>query len=42
MIRNNELTRLDFPDPVLPTMPTFDPAGIERSIFLRTNGRSGR
>lgn len=33
-VRSNE----DFPEPVRPTMPIFEPWGMERFILLRTRG----
>lgn len=34
--------RVDFPAPVLPTMPTLSPALISRLIFLSVKGRPSR
>ena len=40
--RKSTENRLDFPDPVLPTMPTFSAGCVSKETLLRANGRPTR
>ena len=40
-IRNNALSMLDFPAPVLPTIPSFSLGGTVNDNSCRTGGSSG-
>ena len=40
-ILNNAKNRLDFPEPVLPTMPIFSDGSTSNETLLRANGKFG-